>query len=83
MCLGHGGAGCSPIHGSKLGSLSHPPSASFEFMLNSLLTFPVFSSTILCGKGAGGGGQSSKETDELLVRGEDLWEMSLTIAEAA
>lgn len=52
-------------------------------MLNSLLTFPVFSSTILCGKGAGGGGQSSKETDELLVRGEDLWEMSLTIAEAA
>lgn len=58
-----GGAGCSPIHVSELGLLSHPPSASFEFMLNSLLTFPVLSSTILCGKGAGGGGQSSKETE--------------------
>lgn len=48
---------------SKVGLLSHPPSASFEFILNSLLTFPVLSSTILCGKGAGGGGQSSKDTE--------------------
>lgn len=51
------------MHGSRLGSLAHPPSDSFEFMLNSLLIFPVLSSTILCGKGAGGGGQSSKETE--------------------
>lgn len=41
------------------GPSSYPPSVSLEFMLNWLLTFPVLSSTMRWGKGAGGGGQSS------------------------
>lgn len=50
------------------GVSSHPPSASFKFKLNSLLTFPGLSSTMRCGKGAGGGGQSSAEAEGTSVR---------------